>query len=332
MMASQHITIIGTGAFGTALALTCHRAGHYITLLSRDPSQVDEINHHHTNKVYFPALQLPESIRASESLSSLKDADAVILALPAQVLLTYVPHLKCYIRDKTPLILTSKGIIDGEPLPSFPWDVVKRHLRHPIALLSGPNFASELVENLPAAASLAVESLDHQKHLCELFTHPFFRIYPTTDSIGLGVAGAVKNILAIGCGMVAGRNLGSNATAALITRGLAEMTRLGLALGASMGTFLSLGGIGDLTLTCSSSQSRNFSLGFKVAQGQTIDNILNSGHPLSEGYYSLDPLLKLAAAHHVDMPLCQAVTHVTRGASLDEVIEALFSRPLRFGE
>ncbi len=324
-MKKHSIIVVGAGSFGTALALTCHRAHHQVTFLVKDASQADEITHHHTNKNYFKNLALPHDIAATTSTAVLKNADAIIVAIPAQLLPESIHALTPFIPKDIPVILTSKGIIDHDPLPLFPYDSVKNILPNPLSLLSGPNFAIELVDNLPAAASLAT----HNPQLIKLFAHKTFRVYPTTDYTGIEVAGVVKNVLAIGCGIVEERGLGKNAMAALMARGLAEMTRLGLALGARLETFLGPAGVGDLTLTCSSPKSRNFSLGMKLAKGQSIEEILSEGHPLSEGYYSLSPILKLAKAYDIDMPLCTAVSDVIDGAPLEHVIEALFNRPTR---
>ena len=325
----RNIAIIGAGAFGTALGMTCHRAGHDVTFYVKDEKQAEEISKQHTNTSYFPKAHLPHGVKATTDLSALMDAKAILIAVPAQTLPALFSSLKHRVSPHIPLILTSKGIVEGTPLPLFPSDLAKAYLENPIALLSGPNFAIELVDHLPAAASLACDT-PYQKELSELFTHELFRIYPTSDIMGLQIAGVLKNILAIGCGAVAGQNLGQNAMAALMTRGLAEMTRLGLRMGATMETFLGLGGVGDLFLTCSSSKSRNFSLGVKLAKGQSVEKILEEGHPLSEGYHNLNPILTLAAYYKVDMPLCQAVREIVHGKSLRTVMKDLFERPLRF--
>lgn len=326
-MRAKNISILGAGAFGTALAFTCHRAGHSVTLLCKDEEQAQEINKFRTNTRYASdKLIFPENVNATTDLGLLNEADAVVIALPAQVLDDVLGVLSTRISPKTPLVLCSKGIVDALPLPHFPINIAKKYFSGPLGILSGPNFASELAEGLPAAAALALDpSVSNSEDFIQLFNHPTFRIYPTTDMIGVGVAGAVKNILAIGCGMIAGKYLGSNAAAAFLTRGLTEMTRLGLAIHAKKTTFFGLAGIGDLTLTCSSPKSRNYRFGFRLGQGEEIGTILNE--ELCEGYHSLTPVLKLAGHHGVEMPLCQAIKSVVGGESIDVIVESLFSRP-----
>lgn len=351
---SQKIVIVGAGAFGTALSMTCYRAlswqqtqPHHvdapqlpsITFLVKDEDQATAINEDHKNPFFRPDFLLPHSLSATTDPFTLKSANVIILALPTHALLEFCQTAKDIIPHTIPVILTSKGLVhlkatlfDGTKA-ILPLDCVKATLKNPLAILSGPNFATELIEGLPAASCLSFHENDsnvmHDHHVFDLFRHPRFRLYLSNDPIGVQIAGIVKNVIAIGCGVIFERNLGQNALAALITRGLAEMTRLGLAMGASLETFLGLAGVGDLTLTCSSPKSRNFSLGQKLGQNQTLDTILKSGHPLSEGYHSLPALLHLAQHHHVDMPLCLAIDQLLKGETVEAIIDTLFHRPPR---
>ena len=342
---SKKIVVVGAGAFGTALSMTCHRAlqwhntPHSITFLAKDKEQAAALNTHHKNPLFQPDFLLPETISATTHLDILKDASTVIFALPTQTLPDFCHQIKNILAPHIPVILTSKGLVhidhssDTEKKALLPKECVSSILKNPLAILSGPNFATELMEGLPTAACLAFDTEQDevmQRHnIPELFRHPRFRVYLSHDPIGVQISGIVKNVLAIGCGVIYERKLGQNALATLITRGLAEMTRLGLAMGASLETFLGLSGVGDLTLTCSSPKSRNFNLGQKLSHNETIDSILKSGHPLSEGYYSLPALLHLAAFYHVEMPLCLAIDHLLKGAPIHTIIDTLFHRPPR---
>lgn len=351
----KKIVIVGAGAFGTALSMTCyhacqwqlHQPHHHgdvtqscaITFLVKDDSQAIAINNDHRNPLFRPEFKLPHCITATTDIGILKDAEVVIFALPTQTLFSFCQTIKDIIPPHVPVILTSKGLVhlgsnlDQNLKTILPMECVGSLLKNPLAILAGPNFATELMDGLPAAACLAFEprydDVMHHHKIMDFFRHPRFRLYLSHDPTGVQIAGIVKNVIAIGCGVLFERNLGQNALAALITRGLAEMTRLGLSMGASLETFLGLSGVGDLTLTCSSPKSRNFSLGQKLSQNQTIDTILKSGHPLSEGYHSLPSLLHLAEQHHVDMPLCLAIDQLLKGNSVDDIIDTLFHRPPR---
>ena len=321
----QPIAILGAGSFGTSLALLCYRAGHSITLITKSKDQAKSLIESRMNEMYLPGIKLPEDMQITDDISVIGDSKAIILSIPAQEIPAVVPNIKKYIKANTPVVICSKGIIDRNPLPLFPSQLLESHLSNPIAVLSGPNFAIEIAQNQPAAATLASED----PSLLSLFQGKMFRLYPSTDLLGVQVAGVVKNILAIGCGMMAGKGFGANTTAAVITRGLAEMTRLGLALGGNITTFLGLAGVGDLTLTCSSQKSRNFRLGFQLGQGVKIDSLIGASHPLAEGYYSAAPILKIAKHYHVDMPLSEAVYAVLLGSDIDSVMDEVLSRPIR---
>ena len=321
-----NVTVIGAGAFGTAMALMAHRAGHTVTLITQNENHAHVINTTHENPDYFKGFILPHNITATADLSILTKSDAVIIAIPSQYFEDLLDDLQAILLPSIPIFLTIKGIIfsKNEPdHPYFPWQIFQKYFKNPVALISGPNFAVELVNNLPAATSLATRDV----RLTQILNHGYFRVYPTQDFVGVEVAGVVKNILALGCGMIEGASLGSNASFAFLTRGLYEMMALGKALGAEISTFLSMSGIGDLALTCSSTQSRNFTLGKRMGAGESMDAILKSNHELSEGYHSVEPLLTLAHSHNVDMPLCQAVRDVIGGTPISDAVYRLFARP-----
>lgn len=322
-----NIAVIGVGAFGTAMALTAYRAGHNVTCITKDAEQVREIQSHHTNSFYFKDYTLPSDLCATTDVSVLKDQDAVIIAVPSQYFEDLLSEIKGHLPPHIPVLLTIKGLVfpkkTEDTMPTFPRALFQSVYPNPVGLISGPNFAVELVHNLPAATNLATK--DHR--MSDLLNHACFRVYPTQDFVGVEVSGVVKNILALGCGMIAGASLGHNALFAFLTRGLYEMMALGKALGADMSTFVGLSGVGDLALTCSSTKSRNFSFGARIGRGETSDHIQSSDHGLCEGYHSVQPLLALARHHHVDMPLCQAVFDVLQGTPISDAVYRLFARP-----
>jgi glycerol-3-phosphate dehydrogenase (NAD(P)+) len=325
----KKVAILGAGAFGTALSLIAHRAGHAVTLITKTKEHAEILNTTRLNQEFLKNITIPPSITITSETLCINQHDVLIIATPAQTLFDIAKSLSSFLNPSIPIILSSKGIVDADPLPFFPYQIVKNLLSNPLALLSGPNFAIELAQGMPSAADLAVENFETQENLAKIFVQQNFRIYLTEDFVGVQLAGVVKNVLAIACGMSMGYGYGANTTAALMTRGLAEMTRLGRKLGAKLETFLGLSGVGDLTLTCSSSKSRNYSLGFQLGLGVPIDDLLSQGQPLSEGYHSAAPLLKLAEHHSVSMPLCASIYKVLHGSSIQEEIDELLNRPFR---
>lgn len=326
----RRIGVIGAGAWGTALAEAARRAGRDVVLWTRESALADTLNHTHENPTYLPGHPLDPAIRATADLTLAAGCDALLLVTPAQHLRDMLRRLAPSLTARpVPLVLCCKGIeIATGALMS---DVAAAELPGvPVAALSGPTFAAEVAAGLPAAITLACRDAAQGRALVAALGSRSFRPYLTDDLVGTQIGGAVKNVLAIACGIVAGKALGENARAALITRGLAEIARLGLALGARADTLMGLSGLGDLTLTCGSLQSRNMSLGHALGQGRALADILASRNSVTEGVYTARAVVKLAAAHGVDMPLCQAVDAIlTHGAPVDAVIEALLSRPFK---
>ncbi|MDD4616659.1 MAG: NAD(P)-dependent glycerol-3-phosphate dehydrogenase [Alphaproteobacteria bacterium] len=321
------IGIIGAGAWGTALALAVRRTGSEVTLWALEPEVAAEITEKRKNTVFLPGIDIPPEIRTTSELSDLTACKMLILATPAQHLRAMCQNLARLLKQPVPLVIASKGIekasyrlmseVVAEELPGFP-----------IYILSGPSFAKEVAQNLPAALTLASEH--DVETVAQALSSPCFRLYTTDDIIGAQIGGAVKNVLAIACGIISGRHLGENARAGLITRGLAEIVRLAKALGARTETLMGLSGIGDVVLTCSSLQSRNMSLGFELGQGKNLQAILAERKSVAEGLSSAAATLGLARRHGVDMPVVSAVDMVLRDmATIDESIKALLSRPLK---
>lgn len=323
------ISIIGAGAWGTALALAARRAGNDVTLWAYETDIVDAINDGHENTLYLPGVALDPDIRATAHLSEAAAADALLLAAPAQHLRSTIAPLAGQIAPTTPLIVCAKGI-EQETLALMSEAVAATFPQNPVFVLSGPTFAADVAAGLPTAVTLAGSDLAAAQTLADRLSSDRFRPYSGDDVIGAQIGGAVKNVLAIACGIAEGRGFGDNARAALVTRGLAELTRLCLAKGGQPETMMGLSGLGDLVLTCTSTQSRNYSLGQALGAGQTLAEILGERHSVAEGVFTASAAVTLAEQLGIEMPIAAAVDAVlNRGADIDAVIEALLSRPLR---
>jgi len=322
-----HFGIVGAGAWGTALSIALNRAGRNVTLWARTPDLAAGLAEKRENTGYLPGAKLDPSINITSNLADLSACNALILATPAQHMRATCKALAPHCATRRPLIIAAKGIeLTTHRLMS---EVVAEEMpQHPVFILSGPSFANEIAKNMPAALTLASES--GAEDLARSMSSPLFRLYTTDDIIGTQIGGAIKNVLAIACGIVTGRNLGENARAALITRGLAEMIRLGTALGARPETLMGLSGLGDVVLTCSSTQSRNMSLGLALGQGKNLNDILTSRTSVTEGISTAAAALSLAYHHGVDMPVVSATDLILREkVSIDDVVSGLLSRPLR---
>ena len=322
----NRIGVIGGGAWGTALAALSAEQGDTI-LWARNADVVRSINNTHSNPLYLPDVKLPTNLRATGELAGLKDCDALVLAVPAQTLRPFAEAIRTALPLAAPVVIAAKGIeISTGLLPS---DVLGELLPGcSLAILSGPNFASEVARGLPSASTLACSDAAIGAALVQRLGRPTFRPYLSDDVTGAQIGGAVKNVLAIACGIVIGRKLGDNARAALITRGLAEMTRLGLALGAKRETLMGLSGLGDLVLTCSGTQSRNLSLGIALGAGQSLEQIMGARRTVAEGVHTAQAIEALAGKYGVDMPICAAVDAVLhKDAGIDAALAALLARP-----
>jgi glycerol-3-phosphate dehydrogenase (NAD(P)+) len=319
------IGVIGGGAWGTALAQVAAHGGREVILWAREPEVVAGIAADRRNHLFLPGIDLSPAIRATGDLNDLADVDAILVVAPAQ-------HVRAVLAEapvgSTPLVLCAKGIeagtrmLVGEVACAVCPDA-------PIAVLSGPTFAHEVARGLPTAVTLACEDDHIRAALSERLAAPHFRPYASGDVTGAEIGGAVKNVLAIGCGVVEGAGLGQNARAALIARGFAEMTRFGLARGARAETLAGLSGLGDLVLTCSSTSSRNFSLGVGLGRGEAAATLLADRRTVAEGAFTAPVLRQAAAEAGVDMPVCEAVCRLLEGAGVDTVIGTLLARPLR---
>ena len=320
----MRIGVIGGGAWGTALAQVASRAGP-VKLWAREAEVVEAINREHANPLFLPGIALSPAIRATGSLGDLAESDALLVVVPAQ-------HVRAVLAaaaiGATPLILCAKGIEAGTRL--LVGEVAAQVAPGaPIAVLSGPTFAHEVAAGMPTAVTLACSDASLGARLAERLAGPALRPYLSSDVVGAEIGGAVKNVLAIACGVVEGAGLGQNARAALIARGFAEMTRFGLARGGRAATLTGLSGLGDLVLTCSSTNSRNFSLGVGLGQGQSAQALLAGKRSVAEGAFTAPVLQAAARDAGVDMPVVDAVCALLGGAPVVDVIEALLARPLR---
>jgi glycerol-3-phosphate dehydrogenase (NAD(P)+) len=330
MTQANKITVIGGGAFGTALACVARRNGADTTLWARSETIVANINRGDGNPNYLPGVTLAPGIAATTNITAAIDgADAILLATPAQFTRDVVLSATANLDPETPLIICAKGVERGANLlmSEVMGDIVPQS---PLAVLSGPTFAAEVARRLPTAVTLAARDTELAERLAIMIGSPIFRPYVSDDPIGAEICGAVKNVLAIACGIIQGRQLGDNARAAVITRGVAEIARLGAAKGAHPTTIMGLSGLGDLTLTCNAMQSRNFSLGVALGEGRSLNNILSSRRSIAEGVASADSVVALAQSLNVEMPICAAVNHIViKGDGIDETIAGLLSRPFR---
>lgn len=328
-MARQHIGVIGAGSWGTALALVAARAGHTVSLWARDAAHAADMADRRENARYLPGIALPDAIVPTADPAALNGADAAFLVTPAQTLRAVAGRFAGVFARTCPLVICAKGIefktgllmseVLAEVLPC-----------QPAAVLSGPTFAGEVARALPTAVTLACQDMATAVQLAESVASPRFRPYAASDVIGVEIAGATKNVIAIACGAAMGRGLGENARASLITRGLAEMQRLVVAKGGKAPTVMGLSGVGDLALTCSARQSRNFSFGMEIGQGMPVADALARPDVVVEGVHTARAIPALARSLGVEMPICEAVARVLHaGDDIDQAMAGLLSRPLR---
>jgi glycerol-3-phosphate dehydrogenase (NAD(P)+) len=330
MMASEinHIAIIGAGAWGSALALVARRAGRKVTIWAYEKETVEAINTSHENPDFLPGIKFDPEITASSDIQAVTaKADAVFLVTPAQKLRFCLEMIAPSWPAHAPGVICAKGIEEGSgKLMSEVFAEILPDTK--LAVLSGPTFASEVAADLPTAVTLACGDDGLGERLAAAIGSRHFRPYLSSDVTAAEIGGAIKNVLAIAAGIVLGRGLGENARAALITRGLAEMIRLGTAKGAAPVALTGLAGFGDLCLTCTSEQSRNMSLGRRLGEGIPLNDILVTRKSVAEGVYSSASVLALSTHLGIEMPICSAVNAVLhQGADIDDAISSLLARP-----
>ncbi len=323
------VAVAGAGAFGTALALVAHRAGRHVSLFARDAAQAAMIGVERENARYLPSAEIPADIEITADPDCFRRADLILLAAPSQATRALLERLAPMIPDGVPVVACAKGIERATGL--FQSAVVSALLpKARAAALSGPGFAEEIAAELPTAVTVAASDLSLAHEIAAALASERFRPYANDDLIGVELGGAVKNVLAIATGIVAGRALGESARAALIARGLTEMMRLGGALGAHAETFMGLSGLGDLVLTATSRHSRNLAFGMALGEGRRPHELLTAGMPLVEGAHTAEIAARLAREHDVETPIIAAVAAILDGTiGVDAAIGGLVSRPLK---
>ena len=325
----SRIDVIGAGAWGTALAQLAAEKDHRVRLWAHEPDVTAAINKGHENTAYLPGIALSPAIEAVSGIEQVGDADAVLLVTPAQHLRAVAARLAPRLADGTPVVICAKGIEEASgKLMSEALAEALPGVRP--AVLSGPTLAGEVARGKPAAVTIAARDVALAELLVAALGSARFRPYAGGDMIGAQIGGAVKNVMAIACGIVAGLGLGQNARAALMTRGLAEMTRLALAKGGSAETMMGLAGLGDLALTCTAEDSRNYSLGVEIGHGAKAADVLGSRRTVAEGAYTAGAVVRLAQTIGVEMPISEAINSVIHeGADLGAVIGGLLARPFK---
>ena len=324
-MTINRIAVVGGGAWGTALALTCARAGRAVTLWEHDAGNAEHLASKRESR-FLPGVRLDDTVALARDLAEAARTDAILLVVPAQAMRPVCKALGPAIAARTPLIACAKGIERGTH--KFMSEIIAEHAPTAVpAILSGPSFAADVARGLPTAVTLAAGDEAIAAALAQALSSPTFRPYHSTDVRGVELGGATKNVLAIAAGIVAGRKLGASAAAALTTRGFAELVRFGRAYGARAETMMGLSGLGDLLLTCSTSQSRNFSFGLALARGEPPSD------KLAEGAYTAPVLLEMARAKNIDMPISAAIAAVlAQQLTVDQAIESLLTRPIKAEE
>jgi glycerol-3-phosphate dehydrogenase (NAD(P)+) len=324
---SETIAVLGAGAWGTALAHTAAQGGAHVLLWGRDADHIAAIARECENRRYLPGLPLASTVSPTSDLRAIEEAAVILAVTPAQTLRAVLRSARPHIRKGAALVVCAKGI--ERDRRKFMTEVAAEELPEvDIAVLSGPSFAADVCKGLPTAVTLAAFDDALAQRLCERLSTKYFRLYRSSDVRGVEIGGAAKNVLAIACGMAAGRELGASAHAALIARGFAELMRLGRAWGAKQETLMGLSGLGDLVLTCGSAQSRNFALGLALGRGETAQE--GAHGKLAEGAFTAKVLVEMAHEQGVEMPICEAVDAILDGRlSVEAAIEALLLRPLK---
>ena len=325
---SYRVGVIGGGGWGTALSILCNRAGSSVMLCTRNANVIQSIRERRVNEIYLPSVFIDPNIAVSDNLAEACRGDILIVAVPSHTLRSVCIAMSDLLPTNLPIVLASKGIERGSLMLMS--EVVKSILpNNPIAILSGPNFADEVARGLPTATAISCSDTGLWDMLMYAIGGRLFRPYLSTDMVGTQIGGAVKNVIAIACGIAIGKNYGENARAAIVTRGFAEIARLTLSKGGKYETLMGLSGLGDLILTCGSPKSRNMSFGIALGQGKTKDEILSErGRVATEGIIAAESVTKLAKKMSVQMPICEAVYRILyENSKLDQVVSELLERP-----
>jgi len=325
----MRVAVIGAGSWGTTIAALAS-TNSSVVLWARRPELADRINADRINHEYLPEYPLPQSLVATSEMDlALAGADLVVAGVPSHGYRTVLGKARTLIASNTPVISLTKGIEaeSGLRMSQVTLQVLANHDPSVVGVLSGPNLASEIMEGQPAATVIAMENQELSRRIQSVFTTPRFRVYTNADVIGVELAGATKNVIAIAAGVATGLGFGMNTLATLVTRGLAEMTRLGIAVGGETFTFGGLAGVGDLMATCGSPRSRNNRVGFQLGKGRRIEEILAETNMVAEGVRTTKAVLDLAAGHGVEMPIAESVGRILyEGQTVQEALAGLMSR------
>jgi glycerol-3-phosphate dehydrogenase (NAD(P)+) len=331
-MRIDSIGVIGAGAWGTALAQTLRSAGRDVLIWAREPETVAAINERHVNPVFLPGIGLDPGLRATDRLAEVAAMDALLMVAPAQHVRAVAREIAPHVRQDQVLVDCAKGIeqASGKLMGEVLAETVPAAI---LGVLSGPSFAADVARGLPTALTIACTDPDLGRLLAERLGYRQLRLYWSSDRLGVEIGGAVKNVLAIAAGIVAGKGLGASAHAALVARGFVELRRFGAALGARPDTLMGLSGLGDLILTCGSRQSRNMSLGVALGEGERLEDILGARRAVTEGVYTAAAVVRLAREKRIEMPIAEAVNAIVEGRTgVDDAIAALLARPFKAEE
>ena len=324
------VGVVGGGAWGTALSILINRAGSQVTLATRNQNVIQSIEERRTNDIYLPSIFVDPGIAVTDRLTEICRGDLLVLAVPSHTLRSACIAISDMLPTNIPIVIASKGIERGSLMLMS--EVVHAILpNNPVAVISGPNFADEAARGMPTATTIACTDKSLWDKLTYSIGGRYFRPYMTDDIVGTQIGGAVKNVIAIACGIAVGKELGENARAALVTRGFAEISRLTVAKGGKYETLMGLSGMGDLILTCGSPKSRNMSFGIALGQGKLKDDILmERGRTATEGVVAAESVIKLAKKLSIEMPICEAIYRVLyENIPLDHLIEQLMERPFK---
>ncbi len=325
----SYISVIGAGSWGTTLASLLSEKGYDVTLWTHEKELAGHINEQRINNIYLPDMTLPAGLRATNDIvEAVAKSRYILNVVPTQYIRPVFSPLISYIRDEATIISASKGIeIDTLLTPSM---ILKEILNRPVAALSGPSFAKEVIAKMPTAVTLATEDKKTGLLLQEIFNTDYFRVYTHDDIIGVEIGGALKNVIAIASGICVGLGLGHNSRAALITRGLSEIARLGLSMNAKEVTFSGLSGLGDLVLTCTGPLSRNYTVGYKLGQGMKLSDIINQTRSVAEGITTTHSAYDLSKKYDIDMPITEQVyLTLYKEKSPKETVKDLMNRTLK---
>ena len=323
------VGVIGAGAWGTTIAELLSKNNPQVLLWAKEKSVTQNINSKHINNMFLPSIKLSKKIKATSSLSDFKNIDFLFVVVPVQFTSNILKKLKNVINNKCTIINASKGI-EVKSLCLVGELTKKIFPKNKISILSGPNFAKEIALGQPTASLIAAHNIKHAKIISELINSKYFRPYLSNDIVGAQICGAMKNVYAIGCGIIVGKKFGENAVASIISRSFSEINLVCLKLGGNTETLMGLSGIGDLFLTCSSKKSRNFSLGFDLAKGKNLVNILKSKKTVSEGVHTSKAMQKLSKKLKISLPLNDAIYKILyQNKNIDKTINELLSRPIK---